>query len=87
MITEVMKRMVDKTTWVFLFNNINHKQCDGIENGRFYSFIKGVMRKELKNSVENKTVDKTTWVFLIKSINHKQNVRLIIGRYYSYLRK
>jgi DNA-directed RNA polymerase subunit E'/Rpb7 len=79
--------MVDKTTWVFLIKSINLKQNESIIIGRYYSYIKGVMRKELKNSVENKTVDKTTWVFLIKSINHKQNERIIIGRYYSYLRK
>ena len=75
--------MVDKTTWGFLFNSINHKQCDGIDNGRYYSYIKGVMRKELKNTVENKTVDKQTWFFLprvstINKVVEKEMVDFIV---------
>jgi hypothetical protein len=30
--------MVDKTTWVFLFKSINHKQNNRIINGRYYSY-------------------------------------------------
>ena len=30
--------MVDKTTWVFLFKSINHKQNNRIINSRYYSY-------------------------------------------------